>query len=343
MKFYEIIIKPESGFGTPLKGDTIFGHFCWQAAHKAEILNGGLDRWIKVYEKKPFIIFSSAVPKIGIDNKFYYALKRPDLPLKWLFQSAVKDKKELLKTRKDNQKKKWLRVSDNFQITFAEDSFLTDEELLNLAFKELTAETKKMMRGKDKRKVLAPFSQPHNTINRLTSTTGEGVFAPYTQAAGFYYPEVELAIFILIDESATDIERVQSAMELIGKTGYGKDASTGWGKFSLAESNEMEFPMNDNANACYALAPVIPEDNLFKEFWFTPFTRFGRHGDCLAVSKNPFKNPVIMADEGGVFIPADKKVFDKQYIGRAATNVSKVMPEAVIQGYSPYVPFTLER
>ena len=32
MKLYAIVIETHSGFGTPLKGDTLFGQFCWEVA-----------------------------------------------------------------------------------------------------------------------------------------------------------------------------------------------------------------------------------------------------------------------------------------------------------------------
>jgi len=56
VKLYEVIIKPESGFGTPLKGDTIFGHICWQTAYDKNLLEGGLDRWIDCYAERPFFV-----------------------------------------------------------------------------------------------------------------------------------------------------------------------------------------------------------------------------------------------------------------------------------------------
>jgi CRISPR-associated protein Csm4 len=76
--------------------------------------------------------------------------------------------------------------------------------------------------------------------------------------------------------------------------------------------------------------------------FFTPFTRFGRHGDVLAKSSNPFKNPVIMADEGGIFIPKSHESFTKPYIGRAVMNISKAEPRTVMQGYSLYLPVNVE-
>jgi len=343
VKLYEIIIKPESGFGTPLKGDTIFGHICWQASYNPKLLNGGLDKWIAYYGERPFAVFSSAWPKIRKGAAMYYAVKRPDYPPARLFQSTEKDRKKALEQKKDNLKKKWLLVPENLKVSLATENFITDEEMLTLAFHELTGQTRKAMRKKTDRQFMAPFIQPHNTINRATMTTGSGMFAPYSEAADFYYPETELAVFVLIDEEVTDIVRMTAALERIGMVGFGRNASTGCGRFSLGEYEEKALLPNAESDACYTLAPAIPEKGLYKDYWFTPFTRFGRHGDALAVSRNPFKNPVIMADEGAVFIPTDRNVFLKPYLGCAVANVSKVLPGAVAQGYSIYLPFKLEK
>ena len=342
MKLYEIILKPLSGFGTPLKGDTIFGHFCWQAAYNADLLNGGLDRWIARYDKQPFAVFSSAWPKFCDNGKWYYAVKRPDLPLARLFPMPAGDKKYAMTERKKNSSKKWMLVPEDLRLSLSADHFITDQDILKMASKELTDETKRRMRGKEKRKLNKDFIQSHNTINRMTLTTGEGMFAPYTQTASFYYPETELAVFVLIDEEATDIERIRTGLERIGQFGFGKDASTGWGRFELGEDDSKLIPVPDQADACYTLAPAVPEREAFRDFYFTPFTRYGRHGDVMAKSRNPFKNPVIMADEGAVFVPEKTDVFAKPYLGRPARNVSKALPEAVVQGYAPYLPFKLE-
>ena len=342
MKLYEIIIKPQSGFGTPLKGDTLFGHFCWQAQYDTQLLNGGLDKWITVYEKRPFAVFSSAWPKLCIAGKMYYALKRPDLPLSRLFPAPDKDRRKRMTERKEKGKQKWLLVGEDLRIDLKIAKYKSETELASLAFSELTDETKRVMRGKDKRRLMVPFIQPHNTIDRQTQTTGEGMFAPYTMSSLYYYPEMELAVFVLIDEEATDIARVRTTLERIGARGFGRDASTGLGRFDLAEDDEIKLPDAAEADACYTLAPIVPEKGAFRDHCFTPFTRFGRHGDSLATSSAPFKNPVIMADEGAVFIPADRAVFGKPYLGRAIGDLSKIDPRTVAQGYAPYLPFKLE-
>jgi len=188
---------------------------------------------------------------------------------------------------------------------------------------------------------ISHLSQSHNTINRLTQTTGDDNFAPYTKENIYYYPETKLVLFVLIDENITDIDQIRKGLENIGKFGFGRDASIGLGRFAVCESNEINVAVPKDANACYLLAPCVPEKDRFERMYFTPFIRFGKHEDRLANAGNPFKNPVVMADEGAVFISKNKGVFDKPY-GRAVTGVSKAEPSSVVQGYAPYLPLKLE-
>lgn len=348
MKVYEITLKPVTGFGTPLKGDTIFGHFCWQIAYDEALLGKTIDDLLSNYNSKPFAVFSSACPKFCEDTEYLYALKTPDLPLDNLFM-LTGGKKEKIKERKEFKAKRWMILKEgkkhaSFKELDKEHRFLKDKELLEMANTTVTYETKQVMRRSGSNNFVADFFQPRNTINRLTGTTGEGRFAPFNIDHEVYYPETELALFVGIDDSVININQVRTVIERIGILGYGKDASTGLGRFELGEENEIVLSQmgSESPNACYTLSPCVPEKDTYSEMFFSPFTRFGRHGDVLAKSSNPFKNPVIMADEGGVFIPKDRNVFDKPYIGRAVTNISKAEPKAVTQGYSLYIPVKVE-
>jgi CRISPR-associated protein Csm4 len=246
-----------------------------------------------------------------------------------------------MKERKEREKQKWFLAGEDLHINLKTMEYKSEKEMMVLAFGELTGESRRIMRGKENR-LIANFLHPHNTIDRRTMTTGEGMFAPYSMSSDFYYPEMELVLFILIDDEATDIDRVRVALERIGSRGFGRDSSTGLGRFDLGEDDEKTLPDMPDANACYTLAPAVPEKSAFTNTYFTPFTRFGRHGDILATSGSPFKNPIIMADEGAIFVPADKNVFNKQYLGRAVRFLSKSEPRTVAQGYAPYLPLYLE-
>ncbi len=343
MKLYEVAIKPEAGFGSPLKGDTIFGHFCWQAKYDPSLLSGGLDKWIAQYEKVPFAVFSSAWPKLFHD-KPCYALKKPDAPFDYLFDSTrERDRKARHETFKEAKRKKWLLVGADLRIDVKTARFATDSDLAQLAKTQPVREKRERRHSRDPQHFVASFEQPHNTINRLTGTTGEGMFAPFSESAFCFYPQTELAIFVWISGEATSIDRVCKGLERIGQFGYGKNASTGLGRFSISGTAEISVgPRHDSPNACYVLGPCVPEQGRFKELFYSPFVRFGKHGDVLARLANPFKNPIVMADEGAILVPGDSSVFARPYLGKAVLNVSKALPQSVAQGYSLFLPLKLE-
>lgn len=344
MKIYELTIKPTTGFGTPIKGDTMFGHFCWQIVYDEKLIGNPLDTVLSNYQSKPFVIFSSAFPKFCIGTRYLYAFKTPDLPLDKLFD-LPEDKKENIKRRKEYRSKRWMLIEEGRKFSsFKELEILSDSELFKKAKTNLSDETRKKMRRAGAKNYIAVFSQPHNSINRLTFTTGKEGFAPFEVEQYVFYPETELTLFVAFDEAVVNINQISEGLQRIGKLGFGKDASTGLGRFELCEENVIDLTEigSKSPNACYTLAPCVPEKDIFVEMFFAPFTRFGRHGDVLAKSSNPFKNPVIMADEGGIFIPKSHESFNKPYIGRAVMNISKAEPRTIMQGYSLYLPVNVE-
>ncbi|MFO7884663.1 MAG: hypothetical protein R6U68_07570 [Desulfobacteraceae bacterium] len=337
MELYEITIQPVSAFGTPLKGDTIFGHFCWQAAHYPELLEQGLEAQLAKYSKDPFAVFSSAYPKTEYKGTSRF-FKRPDISLKYFKSFQKLEKKEKINQAKEIKKKKWIQAKGRLEINLQKNTLFSDKELVGRLQQDTTVENARRLRKIEARGIVQTVSLPHNSINRLTNSTGSGMFAPYSLDVFYYLPETELVVFVLINTKATDIERIITGLERIGKWGFGRDASTGLGKFEVAEADPVPLPSFDKADALYTLAPAVPEKNMYQHSFFSPFVRYGKHGDMLAVKGRPFKNPVIMADEGAIFIPADKQLINRPFLGRSVTDVSKAMPETVVQGYSPVLP-----
>jgi CRISPR-associated protein Csm4 len=340
---YEVTIKARSGFATPLKGDTLFGHICWQAAYDGELFNASIGDLLAGYGESPFIVVSSAFPKIYEGKREFYALKRPDLPLDIIFDLKDMDKAEIIRQRKALKKKKWMIIEKTKDFKeIKELEFIDDKELFRKVADEATEETLINIALKPT-SFVAEFAQLHNTINRFTGTTGEGMFAPYSTTQDVFLPETELAVFVGIHDSIK-IENLEEAFKRIGEFGFGKDASTGLGRFDVCDVSEINFLdlSSSSANACYTLSPCVPEKNKYSDMFFSPFVRFGRHGDRLAKALNPFKNPVIMADEGGVLFPNTPEVLKKPYIGTAVIGVSKTLPDAVSQGYSLFIPVKVE-
>ncbi len=337
MRLFEFTIRPTSGFGTPLKGDTLFGHFCWQAAYDSSLLDGGLVEHIESYGQSPFAVFSSAWPRFG-DAKPVYAMKRPDLPMHRLFPAGKEEsRKELMERRKERMAKKWMLVGASLSFDIQSIQLVAECRLSEMATVERTSAITDHFLSNRKR-YTSEFNQPHNSINRLTMSTGDAPFAPFSEGCTFFIPGAQLAIFVLVDDKVTDASRVRRALERIGHLGFGKDSSTGRGRFEVTNHSELPLPNMPSADACYVLGPTVPERNAFTQSFFSPFIRFGKHGDRFARSRNPFKNPIVMADEGAVFVPGNRDTFRTPYIGRAVHGISLSEKKTVAQGYSIYLP-----
>lgn len=331
MKIYSITIEPYSAFGTPLKGDSLFGHFCWQAAYDSNLLKTPFSEAVSNYNKSPFAVFSTALPALA-DGTF--ALKRPDAPLELLFDLSSYSREELVGQRKDMKQNRWLvckqpgAMSDLKKAQWLNDQKLAKEAGLSTDF------------------YISQEELGHNSINRLTGTTTAGTgFAPYTSDTIRYAPGCKLALIVGINTNLLEIDSLIAGLERIGITGFGRDASTGAGKFKIIEHTEVNLAEfgSKTPNAIYTLAPSVPEPDQFKDGYFTPFTRFGRHGDRLAVTGKPYKNPVVMLDEGAVLFPNDiNELLDSPYTGTGLTQLSKAQPEAISQGYSLYIPVQME-
>lgn len=344
MNTYEIVIRPQSGFGTPLKGDTIFGHFCWQIVYDEELSGRDINTLFSNYQTLPFAVFSSAWPRFKIGEKTYYAFKKPDLPADKMFD-LPKERGERIEKLKKHKGMKWVVLERDREFSSLKGlNFCKVNELLEDIMAGIREETWKKLRKAGANNLVALSMQSHNSINRLTGTTGAEGFAPFTVEQHVYLPEMELSLFVGIDEEVIHIDQVKSGLERIGWSGFGKDASTGLGRFELGDINEIDLSKmgSEMPNSCYTLAPCVPEKGLFTKMFFSPFTRFGRHGDVLAKSGNPFKNPVIMADEGGIFMPGVSEILNKPYIGSAVTKISRAEPGTVAQGYSLFIPVKVE-
>jgi CRISPR-associated protein Csm4 len=329
VKTYCITIEPSSTFGTPLKGDTIFGQFCWQTAYAPDLLKVPLDEAIRTYPEKPFAIFSSAFPSLP-DGRI--AFKRPDAPLDLLFDFTGKTREEIIGGRKTFKKLKWMLYDKPAALAdFRTCRYLDEKGLAHLAGLETD--------------IFSSLEESsHNSINRLTGTTGDG-FAPFTQENTAYSAGCRLTVFAGIDEDVLSLEALKTGLERIGTSGFGRDASTGLGKFAVTDCREIDLAAYGSAqpNALYTLSPSVPKMADYKDALFTPFTRFGRHGDRLAISGKPFKNPVIMADEGALYFPTDMSdALKRPWLGTALTGLSKIQETAVAQGYSLYIPVRLE-
>ena len=309
MKSYKLTLTLQSAFATPLKGDTLFGQLCW--AIRNRLGESALADCLGDYNNnQPFAVVSDAFPKgyfplPKLPNCFYQLPENTD-------RKAIKKQTWLPEALFQQPIRQWLSQA--------------------VTSKALVTESKYATHLSEK------HPQVHNTINRLTNTTGEAGFAPYSVEQEWFMPGLQWSVFLLLDTARLSVDDCRQCLEDIGLFGFGKDASIGLGKFIIDDIQEYILPTQESANACLTLAPCAPQGLGFdnQHSYYQLFTRFGRHGD-IAVHQDgkPFKNPVLFAQTGAVFktLPA-KSGFIGQGIGGQG-QLSKTINATIHQGYAP--------
>ena len=319
-----LTLQPHTAFGTPLLGDTLFGQLCWalRNRHGETRLQSLLAGYT---EGQPFAVVGDASPQ-------GFVLK-PQLPANWL--PVITDPTQ----RKAAKRQRWLPVTALGQGTLqhAMTQAQTDQQVAQL----LTGQDGSLQQQR---------TQPHNSINRHTGTTGKGDFAPYTTEQLWHAPGLAYQLTIVLDETRLTLAELRQACDDIGAFGFGRDASIGLGKFSVLDLVEWQpgtpANANANANAWLSLGPCNPAgQGLDSRFCFyQPFTRFGRHGDIGALTGQPFKQPVLLIRGSAVLTPQHFSL--QPFIGRGLGGNGELshapgLHATVHQGYAPLLPVNL--
>ncbi|HDD35834.1 MAG TPA: hypothetical protein ENF30_03425 [Candidatus Desulfofervidus auxilii] len=272
MKALKVTINPTSSFASPLMSDTLFGNFCWQFLE----LYGEkrLQECLKDYPEAPFIVFSDGFPNGYLPKPF---LKPEDLGEKT-------DIKKYKKLRFIKQKTILSLVSN-----------LNERHL----FKKFTTEAQETFNHCYKHQRIFK-----NAINRFSNT----VLNLYHTEEDFFDNNFCFDIYLKYNDHLLKKEEVINVLEHIGKIGYGKDASIGKGKFEIknCEESPAVLQKRDNINAFISLSHSIPDSSI-KDGYFKTITKFPKHGGYLAITANPFKNPIILTIPGSVFLVKEIK------------------------------------
>ncbi|KUJ83443.1 MULTISPECIES: hypothetical protein [Microbulbifer] len=308
MQLFQVTIEPQSPFATPLRGDTLFGQCCW--ALRNDRGSSVLEQALEGYQQDaPFMVLSDPLPE-GY-------LPRPSMPAAQLGFDLTD-----VSTRKAQKGLQWLPLASQSEPLQHWSRHLQPDPV----------ERRQLPRG-------------HNSLNRLTNTTssGEQGFAPYSVSQEWFAPGTRLHVYALIDGSRCDQTLLCSLLSSVGQWGYGRDASSGRGRFAVLECREWEWQAHSHANRWLTLAPCAPQGQrwLTQHCYYRRFVRYGRHGDRAVQTGRPFKNPVLMADTGAVLAPAEWQI-GRFLAGSGLGGVSAAMPGAVQQGYAPVVPVYVE-
>ncbi|WP_138380358.1 type III-A CRISPR-associated RAMP protein Csm4 [Luteithermobacter gelatinilyticus] len=307
MKWHRIMIRPQSAFGSSLKGDMLFGQLCW--ALRERFGEGRLNNLLEGYTTgRPFAVLSDAFPT-GF-------LPRPTLPLSFWAETGAED-------RKAEKAKNWIREEQlAFPINRARAEKVEIFESQPAFHNSINRETATTMGAS-----FAPYqteqSWPAKSLDSLS------------------------LFLLLEDErlAAEEFKQAFCDMGQVG-FGRDASIGLGRFEVTAIEEATLPAPAQPNAVMTLAPCAPQGGNWQTEKCYYKSFVRFGRHGNRAALLGNAFKKPVLLADTAAVLTPSGEQMpapFAGQGLGGRDNPLSAVMPETVHQGYAPVLPIQLEK
>lgn len=308
MEYAKIILTPTSLFVSKLQSDTIFGHFAWGI--RFLFGESRLKDLLKNFEENPFIIFSDGFEK----GKLPKPLLKPYMTRDDELEYAKKIKKIQF-------------IDKDFIFRNIDD--LTDEKIFHYLLK-LLKEQENQKENKRKKHIDSQITQK-NSINRISNTVTEGLYS----IKETFYRDFSYEIYFAYQNITQD--EIKEVFDFISKRGYGKDKSTGKGKFRYKIDWEMEnekiFFITKREKFLNLSTAIYNPDNMELYFGKTA-TKFPKTGGYYAYSK-PYKNPFIY------FLPGSTFINIKNIPGKAEKNIYN-QPNHYQNGFSIGIYFNGE-
>lgn len=323
MKTFKLQLKQKSGLLSELQSDTIYGHFCWRLKERLGV--GKLTEFISLYKNgKPVFILSDGLLQVngGIRFPRPYIFSKPEIN-----ESKADKVLEFVKS-KLNKERNYLTIGELND--FLKSGKVEIEEMSEL------------VNSKDERKKKRPITSEalrvSVQIDRNTFGSREGRLFSYNPK----YTREDVSYVILIkvldetnfSESGFNCEKI---LKEVFEIGFGKKKSAGYGQFEvekISEFNDLKEP--ESSHSFMVLGNYLPsKSDLITPLGYDIITKYGKLGEELSLSENPFKNPIVFFIAGSCF-----KTFKKNYFFGRVTDereISEVNNHAVQFG----MPFTL--
>ncbi len=315
MKRLKIQLYFQSAISTFLQSDTLFGEFCW---HYRFLY--GEEKLKNILGEKPAVVFSNGLPEGYLPMPIYpFGRNLNDVRLEsgWCeaqeFYTSMKEFKKVTYVKKEVLENCILKyplkvVMENLFKDFCK---LKEEEEEEREKKEFNC-----IKEEKKDKNLEIFLKFDNvfkskgitrvSIDRRSGKALEGFLFQERS----YYTEYPIAVYLLYDPERLDRKEVEETFEFMGVSGFGAKKSVGKGKFSckIKEWDLKEIITGKGKLAFVSLSTGYPKAEEIKDLYAEFFTKFPKHGREFGEAAI-FKNPVVVAKQGSVFIPKEKKEF----------------------------------
>lgn len=325
MKTYILSLKQKSGLLSDLQSDTIYGHFCWRLKEKSGVEK--LTAFISAY-KNGQSVFTISDGMLKVNEEIYFP--RPYIFSKQEVKRTKTEKVLEFVKLKANKERNYLTLSEL-------NKFLKSGKVEIDDIADTNVENNKK---KNRQPITTEALRVSVQIDRSTFGSSEGRLFSYNPK--FTRDDVLYVILLkVLDDSAFKYFECDSIIKEVFKVGFGKKKSSGYGQFELedeerglVEFKEIDEP--DDANAFMVLGNYLPSvEDKISPIGYEINTKYGKLGEELSLSENPFKNPIVFLTAGSCFKTLNKKNF-----------YGRVTNEGEVSGSNNFVvqfgmPFTL--
>lgn len=322
MKTYILPLKQKSGLLSELQSDTIYGHFCWRL--KERLGDEKLTEFISMYKNgRPVFVLSDGLLKVNGEIRFPrpYIFNKPEI-------KETKSEKVLeFVKRKTNKERNYLTLTEL-------NSFLNSGEV---KIEELSDTEQSKKKRKRNIPVMSEALRVSVQIDRNTFGSSEGRLFSYNPK--YTREDVSYVVLIkVVEDSAYKSFECESIIKDIFTVGFGKKKSSGYGQFDVGEITEFNsFDEPDEANAFMVLGNYLPDESVkITPIGYDLNTKYGKLGEELSQSENPFKNPIVFLTAGSCF----RINVNKEFYGQI-TDEGKISP-AIKEVVQFGMPFTLK-
>ena len=298
MALYRLEITLKSPLGTPLVGPTLFGLVC-QAISDQEG-DAAVEDWLGEPERLWRI--SDGFP-VG-------HLPKPMTKPRLLTP-------EQLDTLKNRKSKPWIRRDTwmKHRASWSEYEVCAGDYMGNPSC--------------DTRRV-------HNVVHRH----GHGTL----ETGGLYFVEDDWrfagrfsGMDLYVDSDEDCPERIRDLIQAVGERGYGRDISTGRGRFEVAGIRpDPELAELVGAHRCMSLSRGVLTSTTMQDALWRIEPHLGRVGPELTLAGvSPFKRPVLLTQPGCTYQPVGSVP-----AGRWLNDIHPERPEIGLNGFHLAIPFS---
>lgn len=314
MKALRARVSARTSLASPWQADTLFGHLCWVVAHTE-----GEDALQEFLEP-----FKNGNPPFLLSDGFPHEYLPVPLSVHLLYPETEENTKNAYHLARALKKVRWLELGELKKVQAGKKPFQDIRDIEEAA----------------KRRPQKTVSVPHAQVSRATGTTGEE--GNYFEIPEYYVLPLKeneppyISVYARILQEGWR-ERLVQLLESLSGTGYGRRKAVGKGQFRVVSWEEVNLGEVRDANGFVALSNFCPAANDPADGYYQTLVKYGKLGEELAHSGNPFKRPLIMLKAGSVF-RTERPPTDRY--GRMVTGLS-VIQSVVHYAFALPVPLHL--